>query len=165
MLEALNRLETESGRQVLREEDLRSYHRLLSDPRAPGAGEYRKGQAVVEDSKTPRPTFQKVPALMMQLGEMISKEQAALDAAPDSDAVLTFALKVHQRIAFIHPFADGNGRVARLAMNYILRRYKLGYVVLPPLSESPEHFTALEEAHRGNLQPLRELANRHHYRV
>jgi len=160
LLEALNRLEADCRRQPLREEDIRAYHRLLGGP-----GDYRNGQAVVLDSKTPRPPFQKVPSLMMQLGDLLAAEQKALDDAADPDAVLGFALQVHQRIAFIHPFADGNGRVARLSMNHLLRRYGHGYVVLPPLSESPEHFSALEEAHRGNLQPFIELARRHLHRV
>jgi Fic family protein len=34
--------------------------------------------------------------------------------------------KIHKEIVSIHPFSDGNGRVARLAMNTILSRH--GYM-------------------------------------
>src|SRR6185369_6692527 len=38
---------------------------------------------------------------------------------------LFIAWFVHHRIAIIHPFADGNGRLARLVMCLILRHEKL----------------------------------------
>ena len=86
------------------------------------------------------------------------REAAEALAAPpgnaDPDAALRAAAATHQRIAFIHPFDDGNGRVARLAMNLVLRSFDLGYVILPPISESKRHFDVLEEAHGGNLDPF-----------
>ena len=70
------------------------------------------------------------------------------------------AVDLYQRLGFIHPFADGNGRVARLAMNHLLRRYGQGYVVFPPLSEAPDLMEALQEAHKSRLEPLLALARR-----
>lgn len=54
----------------------------------------------------------------------------------------------HHRFVAIHPFPDGNGRVSRLCMNYILM--KNGY---PPAIIRTEnrwdYYTALEEADNG----------------
>ncbi|WP_168193308.1 Fic family protein [Bradyrhizobium sp. NAS96.2] len=40
-------------------------------------------------------------------------------------AVVEFAAQVHQRLASLHPFQDGNGRTARLAMDWVLLRHGL----------------------------------------
>jgi len=167
LLAALTLLETSCKEIPLRTETLQKYHRLIHPFREPGAGEYRKGQASVLDSKISRPPYQKVQALMMQLEAKLRQEQETLDrerpAAPD--AVLRQAIEVHQKITFIHPFTDGNGRVARLAMNHILRRYGQAYVILPPISESPEHFHSLEEAHRGNFAAFLDFARSHQFQA
>jgi Fic family protein len=164
LLQALEWLEAHCRGTSLQVEVLRNYHRLLRAGHSPG--EYRKGRADVLDSKIPRPDISKIPALMKQLDLKLSQEQARLDQKkPDQRDVMQFASEIHQRIAFIHPFEDGNGRVARLAVNHLLRRYGAGYVILPPVSDSSEHFRALEEAHRGNLDELTALSLRFHHPV
>lgn len=66
------------------------------------------------------------------------------------------AAEFHHKIASIHPFQDGNGRVSRICMNFILM--KNGY---PPAiirrEERLEYLTALMEADKGNGQLLVEL--------
>ncbi|MBC7106196.1 MAG: Fic family protein, partial [Firmicutes bacterium] len=61
---------------------------------------------------------------------------------------------LHWRLAYVHPFADGNGRTARLLMNFSLMRD--GY---PPAvvrkERRKEYLDALEEASvNGNLGPF-----------
>jgi Fic family protein len=60
------------------------------------------------------------------------------------------ATALHHGITRIHPFADGNGRSARLAMNFIL--LAAGY---PPISIAPAervaYYQALEAADQENL--------------
>lgn len=162
ILEALDRLETHCRTQCLREASIREYHRILY-ARNTEAGEYRRAGMIVSGSAVRRPPPDKLRYHMQQLDAKLVEEQARLDGITPLDAqeVLLFAVRTHQRIAYIHPFPDGNGRVARLAMNHILRRYGMGYVILPPVDESKEHFDALEAAHRGNLDALIDLAKRH----
>ena len=57
-----------------------------------------------------------------------------------------------------HPFADGNGRVARLAMNFLLLKHRLPFVIC--LCPTPELRSRQNELVRGVLdgQPIRALS-------
>ena len=40
---------------------------------------------------------------------------------------IKYAALAHYKLVFIHPFSDGNGRTARLLMNFLLMQ--VGYVL------------------------------------
>lgn len=69
---------------------------------------------------------------------------------PEMHPVL-FATEFHYRFICIHPFDDGNGRIARLLMNFILMQK--GY---PPAiiktEEKDQYFAALRQADVGQLE-------------
>lgn len=74
-----------------------------------------------------------------------------------SENALTAAAYFHAKFENIHPFADGNGRVGRLAMNYLLVLH--GY---PPIiiheEDRKKYYGALEAWDaRQELAPLREF--------
>ena len=81
------------------------------------------------------PNPAKLPSMMDDLGIWL----ANLTPSPTS------AFEAHLRLVSIHPFADGNGRTARLLMNLLLIR--AGY---PPIAVRPDDRTsyidAIEEA-------------------
>jgi Fic family protein len=92
----------------------------------------------------------KIPQLMKQYAEWLAKAQSA--PATSFDA--------HYRLVAIHPFADGNGRTARLLMNLLLLRE--GY---PPVAVRPEdrkaYFDTLEQASlRDDLNPFQTFMHR-----
>jgi Fic family protein len=61
--------------------------------------------------------------------------------------------EIHHEFVVIHPFDDGNGRVARLIVNFLLLRRKL--VPLVVLSEEKiRYITALQQADDGSLEAL-----------
>ena len=86
-----------------------------------------------------------VPAQMSDLVDLI---RSTPDVHP-----LVFASDVHHRFAAIHPFDDGNGRMARLLMNLVLMR--AGY---PPAvlrhENRPAYYGALAAADGDDLAPL-----------
>lgn len=63
------------------------------------------------------------------------------------------AAEFHYRFVCIHPFDDGNGRVARLVMNYILLKNSYPPVIIK--SEDKESYlTALQKADTGDIKSL-----------
>ena len=61
-----------------------------------------------------------------------------------------FLAELHHRFICIHPFDDGNGRIARLWMNYVLMR--LGYPPMVIKSEDKRnYFAALQKADSGDM--------------
>lgn len=88
--------------------------KILADEQC---GQFRKKQVVVRNNKTGEVTFRPsdvalVPALVADLVDFISHPQ-------DIHPVLKSGL-VHYELVRIHPFIDGNGRVARALSTLIL---------------------------------------------
>ncbi len=67
-----------------------------------------------------------------------------------------FAAWLHHRFAQIHPFQDGNGRVARALASLVFLRAGWFPLVIHR-DQRPDYIDALEAADRGNLVPLIEM--------
>lgn len=62
---------------------------------------------------------------------------------------LELAAWAHWKLVRIHPFQDGNGRTARIVMNYVL--HKNGYAMIDiKTKEKQQYFNALEKCHYNN---------------
>ena len=71
--------------------------------------------------------------------------------------VLTAAAYFHAKFENIHPFADGNGRVGRLAMNYLLVLHGHPPIIIHE-EDRKGYYAALEAWDaRQELEPLREF--------
>ena len=92
---------------------------------------------------------EKVPSEMNDLLTWYRKET---EAAQDAQ-IVAVAVEFHYRFVRIHPFDDGNGRVSRLLMNYIL--LSKGY---PPVDihadDKKRYLRFLRDADKGDLEPL-----------
>jgi fido (protein-threonine AMPylation protein) len=69
---------------------------------------------------------------------------------------LELAGAFHHKFLQIHPFIDGNGRVGRELMNYILKKNGFPPIVIPA-DKRLEYYKAMEEADKGDLGHLLEL--------
>jgi Fic family protein len=85
------------------------------------------------------------PALMGDLIEWYKK---------NTDEAVIVAADLHYKFVCIHPFDDGNGRIARLLMNYHLLKNNLPPVVIKS-DDKKNYLLALREADTGNLDSLR----------
>lgn len=86
------------------------------------------------------------PAEMKDLIDLYKTHSVSTDTHP-----AWLAAVVHYQLTKIHPFDDGNGRVARLIMNYILMRNQLPPVIVKS-SDKKGYLMALNQADTGDLE-------------
>jgi Fic family protein len=90
-----------------------------------------------------------------QIAELMQSFFLQLASANDLDA-LHVATWVHWAIARIHPFKDGNGRMARLWQDLVLFRGKLTAAIIPQ-QDRTEYYAALTSADDGDFNPLAQM--------
>ena len=93
-----------------------SAHKTLMDGLIDSSGKFRsKGAGIVKGSKITHiaPHYQNVPGLMNDLFDYLKN---------DDDLLLIKSCVFHYEMEFIHPFADGNGRMGRLWQTLILQK-------------------------------------------
>lgn len=66
---------------------------------------------------------------------------------------ILLAAWLHHRFTQIHPYQDGNGRVARILANLVLIKHQLFPIVITR-DDRVQYIEALELADAGNLKPL-----------
>lgn len=124
--------------------DLLDAHRILMSGLIDEAGRYRSGGVGVvagRDVIHMAPPARRVPNLMADLLGWLS----ATDAHP-----LIAGAVFHYEFEFIHPFADGNGRMGRLWQSLILTRWSPLFATIPVESlvyeHQTEYYNALQES-------------------
>lgn len=131
----------------IREIDVRFLHQATV-PNERFAGSYRSVQVEIEGSSHVPPAEVEVPRQMQQLVEWLNET----DAPPPLAASV-----VHSWLTIIHPFQDGNGRVARLLANVVLFRSNWPALIIPS-SDRLQYLDALSASDEaGNLLPLFDL--------
>jgi Fic family protein len=107
------------------------HDRILAGNWAAGAGRFRLIQAYVVNSSSGEVVFEPPPP--DRLSELVDDACAVMEGGHEHPAIA--AAWLHAAIAAIHPFADGNGRCARVGASLAMFR---GGFRLP-------EFTSLEE--------------------
>jgi Fic family protein len=83
------------------------------------------------------------PIMMQELIDSYRSEE-------DSAHPITLAAMLHYRFVRIHPFDDGNGRIARLLMNYVLLKNDLPPVIIKSKNKV-DYLRALHAADVGDF--------------
>jgi Fic family protein len=103
------------------------------------AGKYRNIPVAISGSRHVPPQPWQVPKLMEDLIFWVKNQASSVHP-------VVYAAEIHERIATIHPFIDGNGRTARLMMNLILLQHGYALAAIPGDTESRlAYYTALEK--------------------
>ncbi len=133
------------------EDTIKRFHKLFYGKiNAAQAGKYRKVKVFLTGSKYPLPLPADVPRLMEEL--IVHSVQHRQHIHP-----VLFAALAHKELVFIHPFVDGNGRVARLLMNLILLQEGYTLAIIPPVLRA-EYIRCLEKAHTDDTDFVRFIA-------
>ncbi|XSG83666.1 MAG: Fic family protein [Methylohalobius sp. ZOD2] len=126
------------------EKDLLEAHRILMSGLIDEAGIYRHGGVGVMAGQQVihmAPPADRVPHLMADLFGWL----AATDAHP-----LIASSVFHYEFEFIHPFADGNGRMGRLWQSLVLARWNPLFADIPVESlifeHQAEYYQAIQES-------------------
>ncbi len=115
------------------EKDLLEAHRILMSGLIDEAGSYRRGGVGVMSGQEVihmAPPAARVPRLMADLFAWLSTTEAH---------PLISSSVFHYEFEFIHPFADGNGRMGRLWQSLILTRWNPLFADIPVESLIFEH--------------------------
>lgn len=123
------------------EETIRTLHRLFyQQVDSEKAGEYRRVPVFISGSQYPVAPVAEISKRMQQLVQWYMRHEGKMHP-------VLLAAEMHKRFVYIHPFIDGNGRVARLLMNLVLLRNDYNIAIIPAITRS-EYVAALETGHK-----------------
>jgi Fic family protein len=115
---------------------IRNLHRAVVGADEDFAGQWRDHPVYIRGSRHTPPNYLKTPQL---IEEMI----AAYEESRATEHPIATAAKLHFDLVHIHPFADGNGRTARLLGNLELIRNGFAPILIE-LEDRKPYFNVLE---------------------
>ena len=140
-----------SNMEPISEWNIRNIHSIiLKEINNKNAGIYRKENVVISGAKHIPPKYYEITDLMQELIEEYDNNWEGFHP-------VVRATLLHGEFVKIHPFVDGNGRTARLLLNFELMRY--GY---PPIiiknEDRAKYYDVLDIAHTTmNYKPFIKL--------
>lgn len=125
------------------ENDIKLLHKLFYEKiDNEKAGKYRTSQVIITGSDVELPKPEELDEKMHELILQLPKLKEKLHP-------VEYAAMVHIIFVNIHPFTDGNGRVARLLMNLALLQSGYNIVVIPPVVRA-DYISAIQKTNNGN---------------
>lgn len=111
---------------------------LLKDTKQDIAGKIRNHQVAISRSKFVPPMPSELDFLLKEFFDWYNKEKNILHP-------VVLASLAHLKFVTIHPFSDGNGRISRIMMNFVLQ--KNGYPMLNiEYKNRNSYYSALERS-------------------
>ncbi|MBU1914231.1 MAG: Fic family protein [Candidatus Thermoplasmatota archaeon] len=115
------------------------WHKRLFEGTKPDiAGKVRAYQVAISGSRFMPPSPVEIQPLLREFFRWYDRSKSSLHP-------VELAATVHLRFVTIHPFADGNGRMSRLLMNFVLQKH--GFPPLNvPYEDRRSYYNALERS-------------------
>lgn len=144
---AFNELIELAKTDVISEENIKNLHKIFyAKIDSDSAGIYRQKPVIVTGSDIDFPLPEEIDNKMK---EFVSK----LPLLKNDLHAVEYAAMVHALFVNIHPFIDGNGRVARLIMNLALLQAGYNITVIPPVVRA-DYIRALQSSNHNEFQPF-----------
>lgn len=141
------------GNKEIEEKDILYLHKLFyHNIDEEFAGRYRDIPVFISGSNYPVTKVENIQSETDDICEWISRKRKSFHP-------VEFAALLHKKFVFIHPFKDGNGRVARLLMNTALIQDGYLPALIPPILRS-EYISLLEKAHEDDKPFINFIAAR-----
>jgi len=131
-------------------------HRRIFDRAWPeGAGQFRQSDVSISGVRHNPPSASHVQGLLHQRFAGINEELDKIKAITldTFDRVLQLSADAHYLVAAVHPFVDGNGRIARAVGDYVFLRFGMYYDVIMTDYRS-NYLDSLEECNLTDSNPL-----------
>ena len=139
---------------------LKSLHFMVTnDDLRSGPGRWRSGPVYVHDEQTRTVVYEAPDAL--DVPDLLDELVAELREPDDGQPAVVRAAMAHLNLVMIHPFRDGNGRMARALQSLVLAR---AGVLTPAFASIEEYlgqnteayYAVLGEVGGGSWQPRRD---------
>lgn len=146
-LQFLYELVEKGKRHTISERLIRSLHELImQDTDKEWAGTYRNANVMISGADHTPPDALEVPQQMRELANWIKDNRKKLH-------IIESTSLLHHKLAFIHPFFDGNGRTARIIMNLLLMQSGFPLVIILK-NDRKKYYDVLDKADKGDYNPL-----------
>ena len=146
-LEYLYSLVEKDNSQNISEYLIRNLHKLVTaETDKEWAGNYRNSNVIIVGSEHTPPDAFRVPIVMGDLIKWLRENQKKLHP-------IELAAIFHHKLVFIHPFFDGNGRTARLAMNLLLMQKSYPMAVMLK-NDRKKYYQTLSRADEKDYAPF-----------
>lgn len=134
--------------------DLKQFHGIMTKYVVEESGVFRRGEEGVFNGDQcifMAPPARLVPELMNNLFDWMEKEKNSVHP-------LILSSVFHYEFVFIHPFSDGNGRMARLWHTAILSKWKPIFEYIPIESQiakfQDEYYNAIAKCHTDGASTI-----------
>lgn len=149
-LEFLYELIDSKKKNTISERLIREVHHLVvKEADADIAGKYREGNVIITGADHTPPEGFNVPSEMQSLIKWIGANKNKLHP-------VELAAMVHHKLAYIHPFWDGNGRISRIIMNVFIMQVGFPMAIILK-NDRKRYYRVLSEADKGEYSPFCEF--------
>jgi Fic family protein len=125
---------------------LQWHGQLFQETKTDIAGRIRQHQVAITGSRFEPPFPAEIHPLIREFFRWYARSKGRVHP-------VELAALAHLKFVTIHPFADGNGRISRLIMNFVLNRH--GYPMFNiPYGGRSSYYTALERAQTKEMESI-----------
>jgi len=144
---AFNELLELAKTNTITEENIKDLHKIFyAKIDSDNAGNYRQKPVIVAGADVDFP-------LPKELNDKMQEFISKLPQLKQDLHAVEYAAMVHALFVNIHPFINGNGRVARLIMNLVLLQGGYNITIIPPVVRA-DYIRALQDSNHNNYKPF-----------